>query len=38
MSVVIVGRNERMERQYKDLCQEYRCNAKVGSIPNSGWY
>lgn len=29
MSVVIVGGNERMERQYKDLCQEYCCNAKV---------
>ena len=29
MSVVIVGGNERMERQYKDLCQEYSCNAKV---------
>ena len=29
MSVVIVGGNERMERQYKDLCQQYRCNAKV---------
>ena len=29
MSVVIVGGNERMERQYKDLCQQYRCRAKV---------
>ena len=29
MSVVIVGGNERMERQYKDLCQQYRCHAKV---------
>ena len=29
MSVVIVGGNERMERQYKDLCQQYRCSAKV---------
>ena len=29
MSVVIVGGNERIERQYKDLCQQYRCNAKV---------
>ena len=29
MSVVIVGGNERMERQYKDLCQEYQCRAKV---------
>lgn len=29
MSVVIIGGNERMERQYKDLCKEYKCNAKV---------
>ena len=29
MSVVIVGGNERMERQYKELCQQYRCHAKV---------
>ena len=29
MSVVIVGGNERMERQYKELCEKYRCQAKV---------
>ena len=29
MSVVIVGGNECMERQYKDLCKEYRCRARV---------
>ena len=29
MSVVIVGGNECMERRYKDLCSEYRCQAKV---------
>ena len=29
MSVVIIGGNECMVRQYKDLCQEYRCDAKV---------
>ena len=29
MSIVIVGGNECMERQYKDLCREYRCRAKV---------
>ena len=29
MSVVIVGGNERMERQYKNVCQEYHCSAKV---------
>ena len=29
MSVVIVGGNERMERQYSDLCKEYSCKAKI---------
>lgn len=29
MSVVIVGGNECMTRRYKDLCEEYRCKAKV---------
>ncbi|MBQ3216327.1 MAG: DUF2325 domain-containing protein, partial [Oscillospiraceae bacterium] len=29
MSVVILGGNECMVRQYKDLCQEYQCSAKV---------
>lgn len=29
MSIVIVGGNECMTRQYKDLCKEYRCKAKV---------
>lgn len=29
MSVVIIGGNERMERQYKDICKEYNCRAKV---------
>ncbi len=29
MSVVIVGGNECMVRQYKDLCKEYSCDAKV---------
>lgn len=29
MSVVIVGGNECMVRQYKNLCKEYRCRAKV---------
>ena len=29
MSVVIVGGNDCMIRQYKDLCQEYNCRAKV---------
>ncbi len=34
MSVVILGGNERMERQYKDLCREYNCNAKVFTKPS----
>jgi len=29
MSVLILGGNERMERQYKDLCKQYNCRAKV---------
>ncbi len=29
MSIVIVGGNERMERQYRELCEAYRCEAKV---------
>ncbi len=29
MSVVIVGGNECMVRQYKALCSEYNCKAKV---------
>lgn len=29
MSVIIVGGNECMIRQYKDLCRSYKCKAKV---------
>lgn len=29
MSVVIIGGNECMVRNYKTLCEEYRCKAKV---------
>lgn len=29
MSIVIVGGNECMVRRYKDLCEEYQCEAKV---------
>lgn len=29
MSVVIVGGKERMVRQYKELCREYKCKAKI---------
>ena len=41
MSVVIVGGNECMVRQYKTLCSEYRCKAKVypkmsGGLKNIG--
>ena len=34
MSVVILGGNERMVREYKELCREYQCSAKV--IPKMG--
>ena len=34
MSVVIVGGNERMERQYRELCAAYRCQAKVYTKEN----
>lgn len=33
MSVVILGGNECMERQYKNLCREYRCQVKVFAKP-----
>lgn len=29
MSIVIVGGNECMTRQYKDLCASYQCRAKI---------
>lgn len=29
MSIVIIGGNERMERQYKDICKKHKCKAKV---------
>lgn len=29
MSIVIIGGNDRMIYQYKDLCKVYDCNAKV---------
>jgi hypothetical protein len=39
MSVIILGGNECIERQYKDFCKEYKCRAKVfikpsGSLKN----
>ena len=36
MSVVIVGGNECMVRQYKDLCRAYRCKAKIYPKMTSG--
>ncbi|MCR5682493.1 MAG: DUF2325 domain-containing protein [Clostridiales bacterium] len=36
MSVVIVGGNECMTRQYRDLCAEYRCSAKIYPKMKSG--
>ena len=36
MSVVIVGGNECMERRYKELCESYRCEAKVFTKPRGG--
>ncbi len=29
MSVVIIGGHERMESQYKKICKQYQCKAKV---------
>lgn len=29
MSVVIIGGNERMETQYKSICKDFGCQAKV---------
>ena len=29
MSVVIVGGHDRMVHQYKKICKEYKCKAKV---------
>ena len=28
MSVVIIGGNERMKRQYEEICEDYGCTAK----------
>ncbi len=36
MSVVIIGGNECMERQYKDLCEEYSSRAKVFTKMSGG--
>lgn len=34
MSVVIIGGNERMKRQYEDICHSYGCSAKVYTKEN----
>lgn len=36
MSVVIVGGNDCMIRKYKELCSEYKCNAKIFTHMSSG--
>ena len=36
MSVVIVGGNECMVRQYKELCRSYNCTARVFTNMNAG--
>ena len=36
MSIVIVGGNDRMVRQYKDLCESYKCTAKVFTQMKAG--
>lgn len=36
MSVVIVGGNECMIRQYKELCSEYKCKVKIYPKMTSG--
>lgn len=36
MSVVIVGGNECMVRQYKELCRSYNCDARVYPKMNAG--
>lgn len=36
MRVVILGGNECMECRYKELCESYRCQAKVFTKPRGG--
>lgn len=36
MSVVIIGGNECMTRRYKDICEEYDCDAKVYAKMSDG--
>lgn len=34
MSIAIIGGNDRMVRNYKDLCKKHKCKAKVFTQPN----
>ena len=34
MSITIVGGNDRMVRNYKDLCKQHNCKAKVFTQPS----
>ncbi len=36
MSIVIVGGNDCMTRQYKDICKSYKCRAKVFTQMHDG--
>lgn len=36
MSVVILGGNECMERRYRELCEAYRCSARIFIKPTGG--
>ncbi len=36
MSIVILGGNECMERRYKEMCQQYKCQAKVFTKTTGG--
>ena len=36
MSVVILGGNECMEQRYRELCRNYRCQAKIFIKPAGG--
>lgn len=36
MSIVILGGHQRMERQYKELCEEYKCDAKIFTRADGG--
>jgi hypothetical protein len=35
MNAVIIGRNDRMVCQYRNICREYNCKAKIYTRPKS---